>query len=438
MKKIVLLFLLTLPLLINAARIRDIEFSIDSSNFGRTNQFEITVNLIKKNGKRVVLKPNVFSFHWSKVKVEGEHILSFSNGKVIFDQVNINASNRLCNFKVSYDMGKKGKHYQEKVVNFPYITNIELENEFINVNTPSFISLIMTFNNNIKSYNNESLFKSSTLELLCKEEIVVSNNSFYLKLNDPANFDSLNVQLINKKSGEIFSEKKLPLKYPTTVSIFASGNNGENGISGKNGVNYSQDGKNGTSAYNGENAQEVKVFVEVKELNGKTYFKITSFFTNKIEQVDIIEFKNAPIEIYANGGNGGNGGHGGSGQIGKIDLAKKIISPKGGNGGNGGNSGNGGNGGQIEIYFVKNQKDVNHYFIGHNLAGIAGEPGKGGNGGKGDYVNSTAKDKKAEILDGKSGRNGYSGKKGLDGKPVLKSVLIYQEFNDKIASLRTK
>ena len=244
--------------------------------------------------------------------------------------------------------------------------------------------------------------------------------------------------MINKKSGEIFSEKKLPLRYPTTASIFASGNNGGNGISGKNGVNYSQDGKNGTSAYNGENAQDVNVFVEVKELNDKTYLKITSFFTNKIEQVDIIEFKNAPIEIYANGGNGGNGGHGGSGQIGKIDLAKKIISPKGGNGGDGGNSGNGGNGGQIEIYFVKSQKDVNHYFIGHNLAGIAGEPGKGGDSGKGDYVNSTAKDKKAEILDGKPGKKGYSGKKGLDGKPIIKSVLTYQEFNDKIASLRTK
>lgn len=437
MKKIVLLFILTLPLLTNAARIRDIEFSIDSSNFGRTNQFEITINLIKKNGKRIALRPNIFSFHWNKIKVEGDHILSFYNGTVIFDQVNINASNRHCDFKVSYDMGKKGKHYQETTIKFPYITNIELENNFINVNTLGYINLLLTFNNNVQTTNNESLFKFSDLEFSSKEEITISNNSFCIKLSDPANFDSLSVQLINKNSGEIFSEKKLPLRYPISVSIYASGKNGENGISGKNGVNYSQDGKNGTSAYNGENAQDVNVFVEIKELNGKTYFKITSIFSNKTEQIDLIEFNNAPIEIYANGGNGGNGGHGGNGQNGKINLEKKIISPKGGNGGNGGNSGNGGNGGEIAIYFVKNQKDVNHYFIGHNLGGISGEPGKGGDFGKGDYINSTVKDKNAKILDGNSGKKGYSGKNGLNGKPVMKSVLTYQEFNDKITSLRT-
>ena len=55
-----------------AGRIRDIDFVVDSSNFCKTNTFSITVFLIKKNGKRITLKPNEFSIHWSKIKVKGE------------------------------------------------------------------------------------------------------------------------------------------------------------------------------------------------------------------------------------------------------------------------------------------------------------------------------------------------------------------------------
>ena len=176
------------------------------------------------------------------------------------------------------------------------------------------------------------------------------------------------------------------------------------------------------------NANDIKIFIDIIDKNKKVYFKINSIYSNQPDQFDLVEFKGLPIEIFANGGNGGNGGDGGDGRNGKIDLDKEIISPNGGNGGNAGNGANGGNGGKIKIYFKKVEKDYSHYFIPFNFAGKKGTSGKPGKEGRGDYVNSSAKDKKARILDGKEGLKGKNGRDGKNGPPIEKIILPKEDF----------
>ena len=85
-----------------AGRIRDIEFKVDSSNFGFSNTYSINVNLIKKNGKRIKLYANTPSLHWYKIKVEGNFVKSFKDGVITFDQTKIDPSNCLSFIKVTY------------------------------------------------------------------------------------------------------------------------------------------------------------------------------------------------------------------------------------------------------------------------------------------------------------------------------------------------
>lgn len=428
MKKIVLLLLIITPLFCFSARIRDIEFSIDSSSFGVENSFQISVNLIKKNGKRIHLKPNVFSFQWSKVKVKGENILSFNNGVIIFDQTKITKDNYQTKILVSYDMGRKGKHLLEKTINLPYITDIQIINKHLKVNTPESIQYLLTFNNGKSTLSSQSLFSSDNISLKGDTNLVLSQNTFYLKLSDPAEFDSLLIFGSSASNPEFNFKKWLPLLYPSNAIIYGSGKDGVSGRNGINGRKYSKSGSNGFAGKSGGNADNVKVFIDIIERDEKVFFKINSIFSNKPHQSDLIEFKGLPIEIFANGGIGGNGGNGGNGQDGRIDLEEKIISPKGGNGGDAGNAGNGGNGGSIELFFKKTEKDYTHYFIAFNYGGKKGIPGKGGLAGRGDYLNAAAKDKAAKILDGNTGINGKSGRDGFNGPIISKSYLLKDDF----------
>lgn len=428
MKKIVLIILIVFPLISFSARIRDIDFSIDSSSFGLENHFKISVDLIKKNGKRIYLKPNVFAFQWSKVNVEGDNILSFSNGVVYFDQTNITKDNYKTKIIVSYNMGRKGKHTLEQTLNLPYVKEVSLKNEYIKVNKPEQIEYLLKFNNDKSTVATKSLFDFDDIILSSDTNFVATKYKIYLELMDPYDKDSLVIiGTLNEKKKILFTQK-LPILYPNTAQINGSGKDGINGKNGVNGRKYSQNGTNAFAGKNGSNANDIKIFIDIIDKNKKVYFKINSIYSNQPDQFDLVEFKGLPIEIFANGGNGGNGGDGGDGRNGKIDLDKKIISPNGGNGGNAGNGANGGNGGKIKIYFKKVEKDYSHYFIPFNFAGKKGTSGKPGKEGRGDYVNSSAKDKKARILDGKEGLKGKNGRDGKNGPPIEKIILPKEDF----------
>lgn len=428
MKKIVLIILIIFPLVSFSARIRDIEFSIDSSSFGIDNYFKISVNLIKKNGKRIHLEPNVFAFQWSKVNVIGENILSFSNGVVYFNQTNINRNNYKTKIVVSYNLGRKGKHTLEQTINLPFVTEISLKNEHVKVNKAENIQYLLKFNNGKSTIAKRSLFDFEDINLNSDSNLIATKYKIHFELTDPSDKDSILIIGKLKEEKEILFTQKLPLLYSNVTQINGNGRDGANGNNGTNGRKYSQNGTNAFAGKNGSNANDIKIFIDIINKNNKVFFKINSVFSNQPNQFDLIEFKGLPIEIFANGGNGGNGGSGGNGRDGKINLDKKIISPNGGNGGNAGNGGNGGNGGKIIIYFRKIEKDYSHYFIPFNFAGKKGTSGTPGKEGRGDYVNSSKKDKKARILDGKEGLRGKNGRDGKNGATIKKVFLSEVEF----------
>ena len=295
MKKIILIILIVFPLVSFSARIRDIVFSIDSSSFGIENYFKISVDLIKKNGKRIHLEPNVFAFQWSKVNVEGKNILSFSNGVVYFDQTTINKDNYKTKIIVSYNMGRKGKHTLEQTLNLPFVTEVSLKNEYITVNKFEQIEYLLKFNNGKSTVATKSLFNFDDIILSSDTNFVATKYKIQFELTDPYDKDSLVIiGTLNEKKKILFMQN-LPINYPNVTQINGSGRDGINGKNGINGRKYSQNGTNGFAGKNGSNANDIKVFIDIIDKNQKVFFKINSIYSNQPNQFDLVEFKGLPI-----------------------------------------------------------------------------------------------------------------------------------------------
>ena len=155
MKTILILTLLFLSTASYAGRIRDLDFTIDTSNFGVTNSYSITVFLIKKNGKRITLTPNHFSLYWGKLKVTGQHILSFKHGLVTFDQSSIFNGNNKTVLDVSYN---NGQHTMQADIIYPFVNSLNINNNSINVNHFNAFDYDLVFNNGKTTSHSNNLF----------------------------------------------------------------------------------------------------------------------------------------------------------------------------------------------------------------------------------------------------------------------------------------
>lgn len=409
-----------------AGRIRDIDFSIDTSNFGRTNTFEITVFLIKKSGKRITMAPNQFSLYWGKLQVTGQHIQSFKHGIITFDQNAINSENNKIVLDISYN---DRQHTMQSNIVFPYVKSIKIRNNTIPVNHLVSIDYDLIFSNGKKTSHDNSLLNESNLISTSSSEVTISNSQFMVQLNEPAQFDSLKVGFKSKLSDIILDEKMVKIEYPTTCAIYATGTDGANGQNGKDGAKYSENGTSASSGQNGGNGKDIRIFAKTMTVNNKKYIILQSFSSNGTHQTEVIWYDGRPIIVSANGGQGGNGGNGGNGMKGLIDKTKQINFPNGGNGGNGGNAGSGGNAGTIYFVFNSSSEDLKSYFSTTTQGGQPGIYGNGGNGAKGDYSDLLLGGKILTTRDGKQGNYGMKGSFGKNGSSLSPQIVSDAEWN---------
>lgn len=392
-----------------AGRIRDIEFSVDSSNFGFSNTYSINVNLIKKNGKRIKLYANTPSLHWYKIKVEGNFVKSFKDGVITFDQTKINPSNCLNSITVSY----KNSHQLSTKIKYPYVQNILIKTKTVLANRFNKLDYGLVFNTGDTTIASQNLFDLSRLMIQGDSNLIVQNNQIMIKIEHPSQVKNTSIHVADLQNPEINLTKSLTLTFPTNLDIYANGTDGFNGRKGSNASYRSSNGSKGGDGENGSNAPNVKIYVEPIEYESTLYLSINYFTSSGINHFDLLNFEGKPIQIFANGGNGGDGGNGGNGANGKI--TSKVISPKGGNGGEGGNGGRGGNGGKVELIFLQYPKDFRPYFLVFNYGGQGGKKGRGGDKGKGVYTNASPDQLKNKVFDGNDGVSGINGINGHNG-----------------------
>lgn len=410
MKKIVLIILLLFSNNTFAGRIRDIDFSIDTSNFGETNTFSVTIFLIKKNGKRITLSPNHLSLKWGNLKITGDHIISFKQGIVAFDQSSITQENNKTVLEISY---KNGLHTIKTDIIYPYVTSVKINNNTIPVNHFETINYDLVFSNGKTTYHSNSLFADYNLINTSQSEITKLNDQFMIQLNEPAPFETVKLSFKNKLTGKELGEKTILIGYETTCRLEYQGLDGLNGSHGKDGVKISESGSFGYNGQNGTSGNNVRVFAKINTTNSKKYLILQVFSSNGKHQTEILLYNGQPIIINTNGGRGGNGGNGGNGMRGLIDKTKQINSPNGGNGGNAGNAGYGGDAGNIYFVFLNSTENMLSFFSTSSIAGSAGNPGNPGTGGKGDYTDAS---NLIKMQNSRDGRQGYIGNKGINGK----------------------
>ncbi len=425
MKNILIFTLLFLSTTSYAGRIRDLDFTIDTSNFGVNNTFTITVFLIKKNGKRITLAPNQFSLYWGKLKVTGQHILSFKHGLVTFDQSSIFNGNNKTILDISYN---NGQHTMQADIIYPYVNSLNINNNSITVNHFNAFDYDLVFSNGKTTNHSNNLFNENNLINTSSPDIKISDSKIMLQLEEPSLSENIKLSFKNKLNDQFLGEKLVNISYPTTCRIEVHGIDGANGIDGKDGVKTSEIGSKGTNGQNGLKGKDIVVLAKTKNVNSKRYIILQTFATDGSHQTEIIWFDGSPIVINSNGGNGGNGGKGGDGMKGLIDKTKQINSPNGGNGGNGGNAGNAGNAGNVNVIISKSSEDLKSFFSISSNGGTAGKIGIGGSGGKGDYSDTNLAGKILTTRDGKQGNNGIRGVDGTNGIINTPQIVSEEEW----------
>ena len=403
-----------------AGRIRDIDFVVDSTNFCKTNTFSITVFLIKKNGKRITLTPNELSIHWNKIKVTGQHLISFNRGIVKFDQQAVTTGNNSANLEITYN-----NLSMQLPITFPYVTGLILKNNTIAVNHPMTLDYELIFNNGKTALPSPTLFNENNFVNSSVSEVNLVRSSFLIRLDEPAAYETVELLIKNRLNNQELGKKIMSLEYPTTCKIDGSGNSGANGINGANGKKTSESGSNGTNGSNGQTGVSVRVFTTTKIFNQTKFVIIHAFYSDNRHQTEVLKFDGQPIVISTNGGNGGSGGNGGIGSNGSINIATKVNSPMGGHGGSGGTAGSGGNAGNISLIFTPEITNSSTIFSTSSNGGFAGAIGVGGKGGKGDYSDVKFIGKVLNTRDGNNGNNGLSGQNGLNAlTPNFKTLTI--------------
>lgn len=228
----------------------------------------------------------------------------------------------------------------------------------------------------------------------------------------------------------------------TQYDIIASGEDGSQGLSGKNGEDVliiPLDGKNGKFTKHGHKCTPAEpglpgVNASINGTHGHSggNGKDAYFFSLNIDTITI-ETEN-PLQIYAKGGNGGQGGQGGNGGQGGPGgnagiQAKKCSSSigaepggSGGSGsraGDGGPSGSAGNGGTISVIYTTATPTRNQYVKGYALGGNqiqGGDPGNQSSGGKGGLNGTQPGKPKTNAPEGPKGGTGKRGDMGAPSK----------------------
>lgn len=426
MKTFLLLGILFLSTTLHAAKFRDIDFSLDTTNFGSTNSFSMTVYLIKKSGKKVALLPNQFSFHWNKINVKGLYIISFKQGIVTFDQTKIIKGSNSIVLDVSYN---NNEHSIQKPLTLPYVKGIIIQNSIIPVNHTAMLGYQLIFSNGKLASPSPTLFDENNFVNTSPKEVVLKGATIMMKLDEPVSYETVEISFKNKLNDQALGSKTMIIEYPTSCRIEAFGNDGPHGSNGSNGRKTSEHGTSGTSGGNGAAGRDVRVFAKMQNLGDKKFLIIQSFYSDNRHQTEVIKYEGKLISINTNGGNGGNGGIGGNGMPGLIDTTKNINSPIGGDGGNGGNAGSGGNAGTIYLVFSAESGDLSSIFEISTRGGQPGIPGNGGTGGKGDYTKTKIIGKIISNKDGKTGTNGMPGANGMSTIVGAPSILSPEEWN---------
>jgi hypothetical protein len=425
MKTLLLTALLLATNALYAGRIRDIDFRIDTLAFGTKNTFTITVYLIKKNGKRIELKPNESSLYWSRISVKGEHILAFKHGLITFNQAQITKENNSIVLEVSYN---QNEHSIQKPITFPYVKGMMIQNSTIAVNHAAAFDYQLLFSNGKTAPGHQKLFDANNFQTDTSPEVKLTGSTLMIQLDEPAAFETIDLSIKNRLTDEVLGSRTLLIAYPSSCRIDKFGNDGKSGKNGTDGKKTSENGTAGSNGESGTSGRDVRIFAKLVKSNNINYLVLHIFDAKNIAQSEVLQYNGQPIPVSTYGGRGGNGGNGGNGMNGLIDKEKQIDSPKGGNGGMAGNAGSGGNGGNVFLVYPSETGDISSVFSFETQAGGSGIAGTGGKGGKGDYSDSKTLGKVLTNKDGNDGTNGAAGSGGVSGQVKYPRILSLEEW----------
>jgi hypothetical protein len=391
-----------------AGKPKAIEIEIDSAQFGISNQFSFKLILIDKHGNRSKLIPGDSDFRWEQVHVKSKHVVSFDKGRVVFNQLEINALNHLADFSVSYS---KDIAYSENLA-FPYVSQIHVLNNSFIINQEEALLLELQFQNKRRAIYNSSLFDLSQLEV--SKPFKLNGGNIVYELSDLIDNRLVDLNIYSKTNTYLNMSKSIGINYPMTLILNFKAKSGEEGRAYQ--PVFSALGYSGA---NGENGKNVSVFLEEIVQNENLFLRMFLFWEDGTREVQIVQWSGAPIQIITDGGDGGNGGNGGDAQ--RYDAFNKRV--KENKPGIGGNGGDGGDAGQVNVYTLLSQAKFDSYVKISSQGGKGGDKGKSGR----QYINNNT------VLDPR--RSGVEGDLGQNSKFNFTLVSDDEKFKNELMKM---
>jgi|GEM_PF-5570514 len=429
MNQLLLLFFSVMALGASAQKFKSIDVIADTSGFGSSNEIQLKVVLRKKNGKEVIIGPGDSRSKWSKVKVSGQLITGFSQGKLTYAVQDIHANNRVLAIHVE-TVG--GNVTTDKSILLPYVSQVIVYNKEIFVNDTRDLDYTLLLSNGKTIGPGSGIYSPACFESGDPRIKITGNSIFFLKLDQPSTERFIDWKLTDSRSGNILLEKRLSVNYPEAYSLSMNGFAGMDGYQAPSSSGSSADGLPGGNGTNGTDALNVRVFIWHKVVDADTIISLHSFSSDGTDFLKMIRFnQNARHLVSAAGGNGGRGGSGSPGMAGYVNKEEGIDNRYGGNGGNGGSGGNGGNGGKVTLWYTPEMEYLLPYLITRADAGGGGNAGNGGAGGEG--INNLLGLVLKVDNDGKPGKPGVRGTDGIPGE--VKEVFpgFYEDFDKEYA-----
>jgi hypothetical protein len=408
MKIILTTFLLLSSVLIFAGKPQNIEIEIDSNQFGISNQFSFKLIMIDKKGNRSKLIPGDSDYRWEKVEVVCNHLVTFENGRIVFNQRGINASNHLTEFKVTY---AKELTVSENIA-FPYVAQLNVLNNALLINQAEPLLLELVFQNNHKTNYASNLFDLSQLE--CVKPFKLLGEKIIYEQTELLESNLVELEIYSKQNSYLKSMKSMGVNYPVALSLFYGGQNGEDARAYQpvfSAIGY--------SGGDGNKGKDLTVFVEELQQKDDLFIRLIIFQKDGTKDVQILQWSESPIQLIVDGGKGGNGGNGGNSQ--RYDLHNKRVEEN--KPGYGGNGGNGGDAGQIIIYSLLSEEKLNAYV---KLSTQGGKGGVKGNSGT-QFVNNN------RVVDPR--RSGTEGEFGSDSSPVFTILSDQEKFEYELSKM---
>jgi hypothetical protein len=404
-------------------RFSHIEMYADTTELGQSNELRLTVVLTKRNGKEFRIVPGDPGSKWNKVRISGNDLLiSADQGMITFNQKNVHAGNRLLELKIS---AENNTLVSEQTIPLPYVTQLFVADSELVVNEPHVLNYLVLFSNGKMSGPIPQLFPLTNVTSRDSVSLDITGEFCY-RITRPTQERSRIWILTDSRSGMVLAEKRMTVRYGTSLFFQRNGSAGMSGYDGERVYKTSADGFSGTSGNTGHNAPDLAIYIRQDVCGSDTIITFHTLGTG-IDETRMVKFcANPSYVITANGGKGGPGGDGSEGESGNIDTEKNIDSPHGGDGGSGGQGGAGGDGGVVMLYFSPETAYLRPLLTIHTNAGEGGAGGRGAKGGRGDYTNSKLLGILLDTKDGKDGRPGAAGPAGREGH-VLETYLPSRE-----------